>query len=118
MFEALREKSVTFSIGGTCSAYDKAEGLCLYAQNAPKASGGSQASHINSLVSCPCPLLRRALRTQPETLTRLTTVPPPTSARLIQSACATTRNTFEQKADRSDPELWCGSQKASGGYFN
>jgi hypothetical protein len=37
---------------------------------------------------------------------------------LIQSACATTRNTFEQKSDRSDPELWCGSEKASGGYFN
>jgi hypothetical protein len=48
MFEALREKSVMFSIGGTCSAYDKAEGLCLYSQNAPKSSGGSQASHINS----------------------------------------------------------------------
>jgi hypothetical protein len=43
--------------------------------------------------------------------------PPCGVGRLISSACSNTRNHFEQKADRSDPELWCGSEKASGKFF-
>jgi hypothetical protein len=46
MFQALREKSVTFAVGGSCSAYDRAEGLCLFSSGAK--TNESQSSHINS----------------------------------------------------------------------
>lgn len=51
-FQALREKAVYFAINHACSAYDKAEGLCLYTGGSSSSSSQpqSQASHINSWV--------------------------------------------------------------------
>ena len=88
--------------------------------------------HSSALLSTPphcTPLLRTALHSSAllstaQWLAVLTAAPRrnPTSlscgvGRLISTACSNTRNHFEQKADRSDPELWCGSEQASGKFF-